>query len=125
MDYVYRRCVQFADTDAAGVVHFARLLCYVEEAEHACLVELGIPLLGDVGWPRVDVQCSYHTPLKMGDVVEVAMEVLKLGATSIVWKFSMVNGESRVAEGKIKTVCVGRDGKPVPLSEAWRSLLLG
>jgi acyl-CoA thioesterase FadM len=71
MAYLYQRRVAFADTDAAGVVHFSRLLCYVEEAEHALLAELKIPLMGDDkdggGWPRVHIDCNYFAPLRPAD----------------------------------------------------------
>ena len=125
MRYAYRRCVRFADTDAAGVVHFAKLLCYVEEAEHECLVGLGIPLLDHVGWPRVEVECRYLAPLKMGDTVDVSVEVALLGQTSITWTFLMFSGERKIAEGKMKTVCVNSEGDPIPLPDNWRDLLLG
>ena len=123
MQTVYRRRVQFADTDAAGVVHFSRLLCYAEEAEHALLDECGIAILGDGGWPRVSVSCDYLAPVRMGDTVEVTISVEELGRSSVSWLFLMSKGEEAVARGSMKTVRVDATGRAVELPDEWRELL--
>jgi YbgC/YbaW family acyl-CoA thioester hydrolase len=124
MQHVYNRHVHFADTDAAGVVHFSRLLCYAEEAEHELLDKLEIPLFGDGGWPRVHVECNYHAPIRMGDSVHVVLQIKKLGRSSIFWQFSIQLGELQIATGEMKTVRVDDAGKPVELLEEWRNRLL-
>src|SRR3990172_6068366 len=53
-EYRYRRRVQFADTDVAGVVHFSWIARYMEEAEHALWREAGLsiaPRDQPVGFP--------------------------------------------------------------------------
>lgn len=124
MAFLYQRHVAFADTDAAGVVHFSRLLCYVEEAEHALLDDLGIPLMGSGdkagGWPRVHVDCDYFAPLGPGADVEVILIPEKVGRTSVSWNFTVLCGGTDVAKGSMKTVRVNADGKPEDLSAGWR-----
>lgn len=124
MEFHHQRRVAFADTDAAGVVHFSRILCYVEEAEHACLAELGIPLLGDGGWPRVQLDCNYTAPLRPEDCAEIIVSPQDLGGSSIVWKFEVRCGEALCARGSMKTVRVNAEGKPVPLEDSWRAQLI-
>ncbi|MFK7910582.1 MAG: acyl-CoA thioesterase [Akkermansiaceae bacterium] len=124
MQLVYKRRVHFADTDAAGVVHFSRLLCYAEEAEHELLGKLAIPLLADGGWPRVHVECDYSAPASMGDDVEITISVEKLGKSSVSWIFSMSVRDRKVANGKFKTVRVDKAGNTVLIPEEWRNLLL-
>ena len=123
MPHVYRRRVQFADTDAAGVVHFAKLLCYAEEAEHDLLGELGIPVTGDGGWPRVQVSCDYLAPAYMGDTLDVAVSVEKLGKSSVSWLFAMTKDGVTLAKGSMKTVRIDASGNAVELPEEWRHLL--
>jgi len=123
MEYRHQRCVSFSDTDAAGVVHFSRLLCYVEEAEHALLGRLSIPLLDNGGWPRADVSCSYRAPIMPEDTVEVIISPEKLGVTSIRWKFEITSRGQLCAEGSMKTVRVNGEGKPTPLEKSWREKL--
>ena len=123
MQHHYTRRVSFADTDAAGVVHFSRLLCYAEEAEHALLEKLGIPLFADGGWPRVRVSCDYLAPVRVGDSVEVSISSGEIGRSSVCWEFTMVCDDTPVARGTMKTVRVGADGNPSELPEDWRVLL--
>ena len=124
MEYHYQRRVSFSDTDAAGVVHFSRILCYVEEAEHELLGSLGIPLLEHGGWPRVDVQCSYCAPIFPESDVEVLISPDQLGGSSIIWKFDVSSGGKLCASGTVKTVRVNTEGKPVELDQAWRDQLM-
>lgn len=123
MAFLYQRHVAFADTDAAGVVHFSRLLCYVEEAEHALLTELGIPVMGEGGWPRVQVECTYFAPLSPGDDVEVILIPDKIGNSSVCWNFTVLRDGQDMAKGLVKAVRVGTDGKSVALADDWRNLL--
>ncbi|MBT8036021.1 MAG: acyl-CoA thioesterase [Verrucomicrobiae bacterium] len=123
MEHSYKRQVSFADTDAAGVVHFSRLLCYAEEAEHDLLEKLGIPLLDGGGWPRVHVDCDYLNPLGVGDTVVVTIAPESLGRSSVLWSFSMKNNEKVVARGSVKSVRVDASGVAVELDASWRDAL--
>ena len=125
MAFLYQRRVAFADTDAAGRVHFSRLLCYVEEAEHTLLAELKIPLMDGGGWPRVHVDCNYFAPLGPGDQVEVILIPEKVGGSSINWSFNILRDGQDVAKGSIKTVRVNSEGKPTELLSDWRESLEG
>lgn len=124
MQHTYRRRVHFADTDAAGVAHFSRLLCYAEEAEHEMLEKLGIPLLEGGGWPRVRVVCDYKAPLRAGDTAEVALSLADVGNSAVVWKFAISCKGRMVAEGEMTAVRVDGEGKAVGLPDAWRNALL-
>ena len=58
-----RRLVEFADTDLAGIVHFANFLRYVESAEHAFFRSLGFSIHSSdgsrhEGWPRIEVAAN-------------------------------------------------------------------
>lgn len=123
MKHTYHRLVHFADTDAAGVVHFSKLLCYTEEAEHDFLVKAGIPLLGDGGWPRVHVDCDFVSPLRLADVAEITIAPDKIGVSSITWAFSVSCNERPVAIGLTKCVRIDDDGNPVDLAPSWRQAL--
>ncbi|NWK56897.1 acyl-CoA thioesterase [Verrucomicrobiaceae bacterium N1E253] len=125
MAYLYERRVAFADTDAGGRVHFSRLFCYVEEAEHTLLAELKLPVLDGGGWPRVHVECDYFAPVGMGDEVEVILIPEKVGSTSVRWSFHLLHRGQDVAKGGMKTVRVDEKGKPVVIPEDWRIKLEG
>lgn len=127
MAFLYHRRVTFADTDAAGRVHFSRLLCYIEEAEHTLLSELNIPLMGSGteggGWPRVHVDCDYFAPLEPSDAVEVVLIPEEVGCSSVNWSFNILRDGQDVAKGSMKTVRVDGEGRPKELQDDWRDRL--
>ena len=76
--FTYRRRVEFADTDAATLIHFTALMRYMEEAEHAFYRSLGESAFrrteeGVAGMPRVSVSCDFLAPVRYGDEVEVRL----------------------------------------------------
>ncbi|QQL44292.1 acyl-CoA thioesterase [Sulfuriroseicoccus oceanibius] len=97
--------VEFADTDAAGVAHFSRLLTFIEAAEHAYLKSLGIGVFTDEagvrsGWPRVDVNFQFRSPMRFGDEGEVAIWLEELGRKSVRYRAELMSAAGRV-------VCAG------------------
>ena len=114
-EYHDRRRIEFADTDMAGIVHFANYFRYMEMAEHAFLRSLGLSVhqqAGDhaVGWPRIDAECSFKSAATFEDELEIHLLVREKTAKTIGYAFRIRNGEGRpVAEGSITVICVRFD----------------
>ncbi len=119
--FVYRRRVQFAETDMAGIVHFSWYLRYMEEAEHALWRSLGLriaPESGDIGWPRVSVSCDFKAPLHFEDEFEVRVRVETVGRRSIRYGFTLARGHEILATGTMTSVCVTKvPGQPAKSRE--------
>ncbi|MDP0496681.1 MAG: thioesterase family protein [Verrucomicrobiota bacterium JB024] len=113
--FIYRRIVDFAETDMAGIAHFSNYFRWMEAAESALLREVGVPLTAsdgvtDYGWPRVRASCSYHEPVRYSDELEVQLHLktIKVKALEYVAKFYVGQGDERrhVATGKMTSVYV-------------------
>jgi len=118
--------VAFADTDASGWVHFSKVLCYVERAEHDLLELSGISIFQPAqgGWPRVKVSCEYSSPLNFQDKIEVRLSISRLGRSSVNWRFGIFKDDGTLAaEGEMVTVKVGSEGVAMPFSDAERGKL--
>jgi len=68
--------VEFADTDMAGIAHFANYFRWMEEVEHAFFRSLGLSVAMrhehiEIGWPRVKSSFEFHKPLRFEDDFEV------------------------------------------------------
>ena len=125
-EFTTRRKVEFADTDMAGIVHFARYAVFMETAEHEFLDALGTSVHLEIdgmkiGWPRVRVALEYKNPARFGDVLEINLRVLRKGRTSMTYGFRFArDGGEEVATGEATSVCcaVGDNGKlraiPIP-----------
>lgn len=88
----YRRLVEFADTDLAGIVHFANFFRFVECAEHAFFRSLGASVhtaIGNAqqGWPRLEVSCKYIKPARFEQTLEVCLRVEEIRTSSLRYAF--------------------------------------
>lgn len=117
--------VSFSDTDASGWAHFSKILCYVENAEHAFFKSLDIPVFSNnSGYPRVKISCDYRSPLRFQDTFEVILFLTKIGTSSIHWKFQIQKSDTTLAaEGEMISVKVDPTGTPTPLTESERTKL--
>ena len=117
-EFHYRRRVEFADTDAAGILHFSNYFRFMESAEHAFLRSLGVSAHGEVdgvaiGWPRVHATCDYRRPLRFEDEVDVHLVVREKREKSLSYEFVLRKCEpdgtpgEEVARGRMTVVCIG------------------
>ena len=124
-EFSITRQVEFAETDMAGIMHFANFFYWMETCETAFYRSLGLPLISFVpgrivGWPRVNVSCSYRAPLRFNDTVEVKLFVKQLGTRSVTYLFQFRRNGELAALGEVKAVCVTGDAnggmvaQPIP-----------
>ena len=104
------RRVQFAETDMAGVMHFANYFRIMEETEHAFWRSLGqcVHTRDDdreVGWPRVNVSCDYLAPARFEDVLDVSLTVTELSTTKIRFQIEFARDGNVIARGRTTAVC--------------------
>ena len=110
-----QRRIEFADTDMAGIVHFANFFRFMEEAEHAFLRSLGLSVFANidgevVSWPRVRAECSYRTPIAFEEMLEIHLLVREKTRKSITYNFRFYKEDSTVvALGLLTVVCVAFD----------------
>ena len=104
----YRRRVQFAETDLAGIVHFSWMFRYMEEAEHALWRAAGLSVAGrgsDLGWPRVLATFEFQNPLFFEDEFDVVVRLEDAGRRSLQYRHTIVRGETTIGSGLMTSVC--------------------
>jgi YbgC/YbaW family acyl-CoA thioester hydrolase len=104
------RRVDFVDTDMAGIIHFSNYFRYMEYAEVAFLRERGLSVtvpFGEEGisFPRVAATCDFLRPIRFDDVVEITVEVERVGRKSVTYSFTFTHDGTTVAKGRISAVC--------------------
>ena len=124
--FVYRKRVEFADTDVAGIMHFSNFFRFMEVTEHAFYRELGMCVhpFGDeepdeskpkVGWPRVHASADYRKPLRFEEEVDIELLIEEIRGKTIHYLFRFWkhpdSDEKRclAATGRITVVCVSFD----------------
>ncbi|HEX5472263.1 MAG TPA: thioesterase family protein [Lacipirellulaceae bacterium] len=128
------RLVEFADTDMAGITHFASFYRYMESAEHELLRSLGLSVYSEIGgvpitFPRVAASCEFHSPARCEDVLDIDVTVERVGTKSVTYGFAFSDQGRSVATGKMTSVCcrVPHGGEPVsiPIPEEVAAKLRG
>ena len=118
--FFFRRRVEFAETDLAGIVHFSYFYRYMESAEHAFYRSLGFsvhdfrptPDAPLIGWPRVHASADFRLPLFFEEEIEIELLVEEIRSKTIRYYFRFWKNpddpEKRVvaATGNFVVVCV-------------------
>jgi len=108
-EFKYRRRVQFAETDLAGIVHFSAMFRYLEEAEHAMWRAAGLTIAernSDIGWPRLGAALEFRNPLRFEEEFEVWVRIAALKTRTLEYEFTIVRGPTVIAVGTMTSVCV-------------------
>jgi YbgC/YbaW family acyl-CoA thioester hydrolase len=90
--FSYRRLVEFADTDLAGIMHFSNFFRFVECAEHAFFRSLGFRVhtasgVEHQGWPRLEVSCKFLKPARFEQTLEICLRIEELRNTTLRYGF--------------------------------------
>ncbi|MFQ5752059.1 MAG: acyl-CoA thioesterase [bacterium] len=109
-EYCTTRKIEFADTDLAGIVHFARFFVFMETTEHEFLQSLGTSVStqldgNKIGWPRLAASCEYLSPAKFEDVLDIHLLVVRKGTKSITYKFIFTRDDDIIARGQMTSAC--------------------
>jgi acyl-CoA thioester hydrolase len=128
-EYRATRRVEWADTDTAGIIHFSRYFCFMEEVEHEFLRSLGLSCIMErdgmrITWPRVSATCEFVKPVRFEDVMDVQLRVQRLGQKSITFGFVFSHTGSEIARGQVVTACCRLDSEKltaIPIPQFIRS----
>ena len=109
------RIVQFADTDMAGILHFASYYRIMEEVEHAFWRSVGQSVMTEyngeeIGWPRVKTSCEHFAPARFEDELELTLKVVKLGEASASYEIEFRRGGDLLAVGHTTAACCTVEG---------------
>lgn len=123
------RLVEFHDTDMAGIMHFASFFVYMESAEHELLRSLGFSVHSEldgerISFPRVSASCQYTSPALSEQVLDIAIQVMRIGEKSVTYEFHVTHAGRPVATGQMTSVCCRVSpgeppvSRPIPLEMA-------
>ncbi len=128
-----RMRVDFADTDAGGILYYGRFSHYVDRAVFDYRRAAGVPLLGEPGHLYVvrAMEMTYHAPLRFDDDLEAFVRTSRMGTTSHSFDVRIeridADGALHVADARGTVVGVSSydDPRPTPVPPALRAALEG
>ena len=113
--------VIYADTDAMGIVYHTNYIKWFEIGRNEYLRELGYPyarLEEEKLWlPVASVECTYKSPAKYDDLLEITAWVSEVKAATVVIRYEIHNKETGVllVSGNTKHAVTDDQLKPVRL----------
>jgi YbgC/YbaW family acyl-CoA thioester hydrolase len=104
------RRIEFADTDMAGIVHFANFFRFMEAAEVEFLRQRGLSVALEwegrkIGFPRVAASCDYVRPARFEDVLDVQVTIARIGQKAVTYAFEFSRAGELIAKGEVTSVC--------------------
>jgi acyl-CoA thioester hydrolase len=109
----YRRRVQFAETDLAGIAHFSAFFRFMEEAEHALWRAAGLSIGAAEqtgGWPRVSAAFDFKHPLRFEEEFDVTIQIAEATRRSIRYACSITRDDLTIGTGTMTAVCTSKEG---------------
>jgi 1,4-dihydroxy-2-naphthoyl-CoA hydrolase len=112
MPHTYHRTIRLADTDAAGVVYFARTLSLCHEAYEDAIAAAGLTLAsllgGEVIVPIAKSEAEYLRPLAPSDKVRITVTPERLSDDSFAIRFEVLRvGTPEKVAARVRTEHVG------------------
>ena len=132
MRFAIEEYVRWEDIDAAGIINYQAYLRFFGLAEAELYRSCGLSyreMFDGVGiWlPRVHVECDFHVPVVLDDLLVVEAWFGRIGTTSIHIDFEVRRKEAPetvVASGKYIVVSVKKgELAPVPVPQTLREKL--
>ena len=115
-----QRRIEWSDTDASGAYHNTAAFRLMEAAETALVERLG--LIEDIygRHPRAHVSADFLRPLFFRDLVDVTIEVVAVGRTSVTYDVEISRDAEPCVRGRLVAVlmdAIGGDPQPWPPRE--------
>lgn len=100
--------VRFHEVDGANILYFTRMLEICHCAFEDWLVAYGLPLreiFETRPWklPVVHAEVDFVSPMRLGDALEVQVDVARVGTGSITWAFE-VRGDDGGVRARVQHV---------------------
>lgn len=126
--FLYRRRVQFYETDAQGIVHHSNYFRYFEEARGELLRYLGFPYskLREEGYEVVllSAGCEFSKPLMYDQEFQIELTLSHIDRFSFSFEYELVFENTLRAKGRTKH-CLVRGGKIVSVPPDVKEKLTG
>jgi acyl-CoA thioester hydrolase len=111
---IYKRKVNFYETDAQGIVHHSNYPRYFEEARGYYLEHTGFPYHKLREELRVDVvllslNVQYLKPVYFGEELEIRFSIIEKDKFFFKFKYEVFSNEELKTVGETKHCCLNRD----------------
>jgi YbgC/YbaW family acyl-CoA thioester hydrolase len=130
MSFRHQTTVRFNEVDRAGIAFFGRVFEYCHEAFEEMMMAGGDALqrcFEEEGWgmPLVHAEADYKRPMRMGERLQIELEVERVGGTSLSFGYRVLGaeGDLRATVRLVHAFVSLEDFRPSPVPERMLALL--
>jgi 4-hydroxybenzoyl-CoA thioesterase len=123
--------VRFGDVDAAGIAYFPSIFNMIHGVfEDLWEFHVGVPyadlITGQrLGFPLVNSNVDFKSPLRFGDCPRVVVTLDKLGRSSLALRYRFYQGQELALDAHMTTACIDMDHlKSCAIPDEYRGALL-
>lgn len=117
--------VYYEDTDTGGVVYHSNYLNFCERARSDAFFRRGMtPVLENGHFVARKLNADFYMSAKLGDMLEIKSELIKMKAASFVLKQTIYKEEDKIFELEITLAYISFDGKPQKIESETKELIL-
>ena len=131
MSFVLPQKIKFKHCDPAGIVFYPRYFEMINDTGEAFFEDVLSypfgPMHPDNGVPTVQISTEFTAPSRLGEVIDIMLQVARLGRSSLDLTFE-AHGPGRAGAQKrfaasSTLVHVGKEGRPAPWPAAVSAVL--
>jgi len=117
--------VYYEDTDVGGVVYHSNYINFCERARSEAFYEKGLtPILKGGHFVARRIVGDFLSSAKLGDLLEIKTELLRMKAASFLLKQTIFKGEEKVFELEILLAYITFEGKPQKIDKETKELIV-
>lgn len=121
MEYIYKRRVNYYETDGMQIVHHSNYIRFLEEARICFMDKVGLPYKKveeeGIFIPVIGVNCTYKTPAKFDDILEIKVKIKEYTGVKLIMEYEITknNTQEIVLIGETKHCFTNKEMKPISL----------
>ena len=121
--------VRYAETDAMGYLHHAQYFVYFEQGRTELLRQSGVRYRDmearGIFYVVARLECRFRAPARYDDLLTLTTTTTRLTPVRVEHRYDLRRDGQLLAEAGSTLVCVGRDGRPLPLPDDLYNQLAG
>lgn len=126
-DHYIDKKIYYHDTDAGGVVYYAKYLEHLEEGRFEFCLSKGVNIVESAKegaiFPVVHFEIDYKSPARYGDQIRIFTSIEKIGFSSIHFLQEIKKGDIMLIKAKTVWACVNEALKPQAIPDKIKQML--
>ncbi len=124
--YIYKRKINYYETDKMGITHHSNYLRFMEEARIAWMESIDCDYLKceklGIFSPVLKINCDYKKTTTFNDEIDIIVKLVKYNGIRIVIEYEMTLDKKKVLIAQSEHCFINKSGKPVNILKEFKNI---